>query len=187
MDDNNYIEESYVEGDNVFYTSGQVAEMLDLNRDMVRYYTNEFSEFVNPEKTKEGKGGHLRYHGADIETLRLILSLLKNNTPAETKAILNDKDVRLIYAGSGDQEKGFIKILTENNKHLAEIITNIIETKYLPEQKLLLEQKQLDDEKYEHILEELRQVKSENEEMRDLMKTYFEQQNKKKGIFKFFK
>lgn len=176
--------EAYVEGKNIYYTSGEVAKMVGISRDMVRYYTDEFKEFMNVEKTK---GNHLRYKGEDIETLRLILTLLKKHTPAETKAILSDKDVRLVYANTGDEEQGFLKLLMMNNKYLADQLNNLLTQ---TSQALMIERKESEDAKYEKLINEMVELKEENKELKNMLYNVLEkldETNKKKGFLGIFK
>ena len=54
---------------------GEVAQMLGENASAVRYWSNYFEQFVKPQRN--AKGNRL-YHPEDIETLRQIQYLLKN-------------------------------------------------------------------------------------------------------------
>jgi len=59
----------------MIYTMGEVAQMLGENPSAVRYWSNYFDKFVKPERN--AKGNRL-YHPEDIETLRQIQFLVKN-------------------------------------------------------------------------------------------------------------
>jgi len=59
----------------MIYTMGEVAAMLGENTSAVRYWSNYFEKFVKPQRN--AKGNRL-YHPEDIETLRQIQFLLKN-------------------------------------------------------------------------------------------------------------
>lgn len=54
---------------------GEVAQELGENPSAVRYWSNYFEKFVRPQRN--AKGNRL-YHPEDIETLRQIQFLLKN-------------------------------------------------------------------------------------------------------------
>jgi DNA-binding transcriptional MerR regulator len=54
---------------------GEVAEMLGENASAVRYWSNYFEKFIKPQRN--AKGNRL-YHPEDIETLKQIQYLLKN-------------------------------------------------------------------------------------------------------------
>ena len=59
----------------MIYTMGEVAEMLGENPSAIRYWSNYFEKFVKPQRN--AKGNRL-YHPEDIDTLRQIQYLLKN-------------------------------------------------------------------------------------------------------------
>lgn len=59
----------------LIYTMGEVADMLGENPSAVRYWSNYFDKFVKPQRN--AKGNRL-YHPEDIETLKQIQFLLKN-------------------------------------------------------------------------------------------------------------
>ncbi|MBO7070268.1 MAG: MerR family transcriptional regulator [Bacteroidales bacterium] len=57
------------------YTMGEVAEMLGENTSAVRYWCNYFERFIKPQRN--AKGNRL-FHEEDIETLKQIKHLVKN-------------------------------------------------------------------------------------------------------------
>ena len=59
----------------LLYTMGEVAQERGENPAAVRYWSNYFEQFVKPQRN--AKGNRL-YHPEDIETLRQIQYLLKN-------------------------------------------------------------------------------------------------------------
>ena len=59
----------------LLYTMGEVAQELGENPSAVRYWSNYFEQYVKPQRN--AKGNRL-YHPEDIETLRQIQYLLKN-------------------------------------------------------------------------------------------------------------
>ena len=59
----------------MIYTMGEVAQMLEENPSAIRYWSNYFEKFVKPQRN--AKGNRL-YHPEDVETLRQIQYLLKN-------------------------------------------------------------------------------------------------------------
>ena len=59
----------------MIYTMGEVAQMLGGNPSAIRYWSNYFEKFVKPQRN--AKGNRL-YHPEDVETLRQIQYLLKN-------------------------------------------------------------------------------------------------------------
>ena len=59
----------------MIYTMGEVAQLLGENPSAVRYWSNYFEKFVKPQRN--AKGNRL-YRPEDIDTLRQIQYLLKN-------------------------------------------------------------------------------------------------------------
>ena len=59
----------------MIYTMGEVAEMLGENASAIRYWSNYFEKFIKPQRN--AKGNRL-YHPEDMETLKQIQYLLKN-------------------------------------------------------------------------------------------------------------
>lgn len=52
-----------------FYTVGEVAAILDENPSLVRFWSNEFSKFIKPQRN--GKGNRL-FSKDDVETFKHI-------------------------------------------------------------------------------------------------------------------
>jgi len=59
----------------MIYTMGEVAEMLGENASAIRYWSNYFEKFIKPQRN--AKGNRL-YHPEDVETLKQVQYLLKN-------------------------------------------------------------------------------------------------------------
>lgn len=59
----------------MIYTMGEVAQMLGENPSAIRYWSNYFEKFVKPQRN--AKGNRL-FHPEDIETLKQIQFLIKN-------------------------------------------------------------------------------------------------------------
>ncbi|MBR1698875.1 MAG: MerR family transcriptional regulator [Bacteroidales bacterium] len=59
----------------LIYTMGEVAQELGENASAIRYWSNYFEKFIKPQRN--AKGNRL-YHPEDIETLKQIQFLLKN-------------------------------------------------------------------------------------------------------------
>ena len=59
----------------MIYTMGEVATELGENASAIRYWSNYFEKFVRPQRN--AKGNRL-YRPEDVETLRQIQYLLKN-------------------------------------------------------------------------------------------------------------
>ncbi len=59
----------------LIFTMGEVAQELGENTSAIRYWSNYFEQFVKPQRN--AKGNRL-YHPEDIETLKQIQYLVKN-------------------------------------------------------------------------------------------------------------
>lgn len=59
----------------LIYTMGEVAQELGENASAVRYWSNYFEKFIKPQRN--AKGNRL-YHPEDIETLKQIQFLIKD-------------------------------------------------------------------------------------------------------------
>lgn len=59
----------------MLYTIGEVAEQLQEKVSAVRYWSNYFEKWIKPQRN--AKGNRL-YHPEDVETLRQVQYLLKN-------------------------------------------------------------------------------------------------------------
>lgn len=58
----------------LFYTIGEVADMLGVNVSLVRYWSDYFSKFLKPHRNAKG---NRMYTSEDIEVLRQIYYLVK--------------------------------------------------------------------------------------------------------------
>lgn len=58
----------------LFYSIGEVADILGENVSAVRFWSNSFGKYINPSRTAKG---NRQYTAQDIETLKQIRHLLK--------------------------------------------------------------------------------------------------------------
>jgi len=58
----------------LFYSIGEVADMMGENISLVRFWTNSFSRFIKPGRSSKG---NRQYTSEDIEMLRKIHFLVK--------------------------------------------------------------------------------------------------------------
>jgi DNA-binding transcriptional MerR regulator len=58
------------------YSIGDVAELLDVQTYTIRYWEKEFYAFLKPPRCK---GGHRRYGSYEIDLLKRIKSMLKDD------------------------------------------------------------------------------------------------------------
>ena len=59
----------------LYYSIGEVAELLGESTSLVRFWTDSFSNFVRPERNAKGDR---KYTPIDIENLRIIHHLVKD-------------------------------------------------------------------------------------------------------------
>ena len=76
--------------DKLYYSIGEVAEMLDVNTSLIRYWEKEFGN-LRPRKTRSG---NRTFSVKDIETLKYIYFLVKVRglTLEGAKKVLKEKD-----------------------------------------------------------------------------------------------
>ncbi|MBT3800080.1 MAG: MerR family transcriptional regulator [Bacteroidetes bacterium] len=60
--------------DKLYYSISEVAEMMEVNSSLIRFWEKEFSAFVKPKKNRNGKR---MFTAADIEILKNIYFLTK--------------------------------------------------------------------------------------------------------------
>lgn len=58
----------------LYYSIGEVAGLLGESTSLVRFWSDTFSEFVKPERNKKG---NRRFTNSDVENLRIIHHLVK--------------------------------------------------------------------------------------------------------------
>ncbi|MCQ2141024.1 MAG: MerR family transcriptional regulator [Bacteroidales bacterium] len=100
--------------DKLYYTIGEVAEMIGENASLVRYWSNEFSSFL---KVRRSSRGDRRYTKEDIELIKQIHFLV--NTKGMTldgvaKALKGDKK-------SVDRQTKVIDSLKDIREQLEEV------------------------------------------------------------------
>ncbi len=65
---------TYPEDSQINYSIGEVEKMVELPSHTLRYWEKEFDDFLSPSRSL---GKQRRYAGGDLETIRLIKKLLK--------------------------------------------------------------------------------------------------------------
>ena len=60
--------------DKMYYTIGEVADLLGENTSLVRFWSQKFSDFIKPVRNK--KGNRL-FTAADVENYKIIYHLVK--------------------------------------------------------------------------------------------------------------
>ena len=59
----------------LYYSIGEVAEILGESTSLVRFWSDTFTDFVKPERNRKG---NRRFHPSDVENLRIIHHLVKD-------------------------------------------------------------------------------------------------------------
>ena len=62
--------------DKMYYSIGEVAEILGENTSLVRFWANSFPTFIKPERNAKG---NRKFTPEDLETLKQIHLLVKGN------------------------------------------------------------------------------------------------------------
>ena len=60
----------------MFYTIGEVADILGESTSLVRFWSNSFPTFIKPERNAKG---NRRFTPADVDTLKQLHLLVKGN------------------------------------------------------------------------------------------------------------
>jgi DNA-binding transcriptional MerR regulator len=60
----------------MYYSIGEVAEILGENTSLVRFWSNSFTAFIKPERNAKG---NRKFTPEDLETLKQIHLLVKGN------------------------------------------------------------------------------------------------------------
>ena len=99
----------------LYYTIGEVSEMLQINASQIRYWESEFA-VLKPRK--DGKGNRI-FVKADIEIIKLIQHLVKDKgytlegAKAKLKGGLDDEQQKLRITESLQKVKDFLEKLKE--------------------------------------------------------------------------
>ena len=59
----------------LYYSIGEVAEILGESTSLVRFWSDTFTDFVRPERNRKG---NRRFRPADVENLKIIHHLVKD-------------------------------------------------------------------------------------------------------------
>ncbi len=98
----------------LFYTIGEVSEMLGENASAVRYWSNHFEKFIKPERNAKG---NRRFTEEDIEYLRQIQFLINKEG-----LTLDGVEKRLVADRKGvDRKLKAVECLRKIRKELVEV------------------------------------------------------------------
>lgn len=87
----------------LYYSIGEVAEMLNVNASLIRFWEKEFTQ-LNPKKNKKG---NRKFTPDDIKTLSLIYQLVKTEgrtIEGAKKAIKNKRNADELSLRQGEVE-----------------------------------------------------------------------------------
>lgn len=201
--DADYDDGTFVEGDSIYYSTGEVAQRLGISRDMTRKHMQDFEEFLNITYShSQGKYKHMRLLSTDIELLERIVRLRQNKHSIENvKEFLRDPDFSFALNAPNADITGILsEVLTRNNTALLDEVKKIVDQGTAQNLRLI----EANSEKDQRIVElstEVQDLKAliskQNDEMKtqtqaiaDLKSTLDEQAAataKKKGFFGLFK
>ena len=100
--------------DKMYYTIGEVAEILGESTSLVRFWSQKFSDFIKPVRNK--KGNRL-FTASDLENYKIIYHLVK-----ERGMTLEGAEKRMSDNKEGaDKSMDVISILTRIREDLVEI------------------------------------------------------------------
>lgn len=194
IDDNgNVVEETFIK-------SGQLAEILGIDRDMVRYYTNLYEEFLPTTKTKVGKGAHTLYSPDAVSIMKFIVTLKgKGKSNTEIKSMLKMPGINILFENNNENENNIAALLAQNNSILIDVFSKylegIVETKeqtILAIDKVQFDIKSLSVETHDDMsslkqeMEELKKITSMQSEL-ILELTSSLEKKKKKRYFPIFR
>ena len=101
-----------------FYTVGEVAAILDESPSLVRFWSNEFSKFIKPQRN--GKGNRL-FSKEDVETFKhihLLVNVEGLTLEGVAKRLKGDKKDVINKARVLESLKSIREQLTEIRKEL---------------------------------------------------------------------
>ena len=98
----------------MYYSIGEVAEILGENTSLVRFWANSFPTFIKPERNAKG---NRKFTPEDLETLKQIHLLVKGNGMTLEGAAKKLRESRRTV----DSKTKAIDSLKEIRKHLVEV------------------------------------------------------------------
>lgn len=114
----------YVTGEDITYSTGEVAKMLNIERDTLRYNIKPFiDDYISIERTSSKESAHWRIHSKDIELISTIIRLRKQGkSVTDIKEMLDEPGISLLLGQGTVATKAMIEtmaeILTKNNELL---------------------------------------------------------------------
>lgn len=104
----------------LYYSIGEVADILGESTSLVRFWSDTFSDFVKPERNKKG---NRKFTPSDLETLKVIHHLVK-----DLKMTLDGAAARMKVDRSGlDKKTEVVERLRGIRESLLEISKSLSE------------------------------------------------------------
>ena len=98
----------------LYYSIGEVAEILGESTSLVRFWSDTFTEFVRPERNRKG---NRKFTPSDVENLKIIHHLVK-----DMKMTLDGAAARMKHNREGlDTRTGVVERLRGIKESLLEI------------------------------------------------------------------
>lgn len=170
------IEESmeYVTGEDITYSTGEVANMLGISRDNLRYTIKPFiGKYIVIDKTSAKESSHWRIHSKDIELIRTIIRLKKQGrTTSNIQEMLDDPGLNFLLGEGTNVTKSMAEVLTKNNelliKKFSDILSGINESYQKSELKYIEDSERLRSQNSE-LKNEVQELSKQVEELKDLI------------------
>lgn len=154
-------DEAYVEGDNIYFSTGDVAQRLGISRDMTRNHMKDFEEFLHIVYSRsQGRYAHMRLLSTDMDLLEKIVRLRKNGFSVEhVKQVLQDPDLAgAMHAPTVDISAALSEMFALNNAALLSEMKKLIDSSTKQTQ-LLLENNEKKDQQIESLTHEVDHLK----------------------------
>lgn len=201
--------DSYVVDDDIMYSTGDAAKILNTSADLIRYYANDFQNELHVTKSKSGKGAHWKIPASSIECLRTIIQLRKEGKNIEEiRSLINNKNLSFAFENGSKMIRVLEQLLAQNNDYMLNqfkamteeyqkglisdnhAIENLIEEQIkdteLLKKELAKKEKKLEEaEKYNQELNQT--VLDMNERIEKMQAMIEERLPEKKGLFGFRK
>lgn len=188
-EDENYVPDRYINGAPIYYTTSQVAEKLNENPSTIRYWCDEFEQYLKVRKS----GRNRMFTKLDIEKLEYIRELLKgqNLTIRQVKEFLSTPEAMVMQPFSLEKDRIYIAaigqiITNELDRRFNELQSNLMD--YI-DKKLNFVDKMDSTIKFNNmkVIEEIqeqiqkefeKQIKKDNDKMTEIEKMIIEREER---------
>lgn len=206
--DVDYIDENdkYIHGEVMYYTTSQVAKILDISDSKVRYYSSVFCDILDIEYHNKQR----RFTKVDIEKFKAIIELKNNGMTLkqiqEYCLELNDKDnnqieninnntinLQLVVKMLIEEQNNIFERQEQLIKNLEEKVDNLENSLRLSQDRMAEYQKDLQDNFHNALMNNMDKYEKEfikhDEKIISVLKNHMEENrkmyedNKKKSLF----